>query len=100
MRAQSSQSTLRILAKVSLLLFGVLLVASIPQLAVPGKRWPSYALAACFTLLPLAVGPRWLRSVAAIGLLLSGILILGDIQAGKRYHERMERIAHDYQKPP
>ena len=36
--------------------------------ALPGGYWHWYAIAAVFTVLPIAVGPRWLRVVASCGL--------------------------------
>ena len=90
-------ATVRILAKVSLLLCAVLLITSIAQLAVPGKRWPSYALAAAFTILPLAVGHRWLRFAGVVGFVLCGTLVIGDLQAGKAYRERVNQIIQNHQ---
>jgi hypothetical protein len=80
------------ISKISLVVFVVLLVSSAFLLSVAGDYWPWYAVMSVFAVVPLVVGPRRYRFVGAIALVLSGVLIAGDIAAGKRFHEQHPEI--------
>ncbi len=59
--------------------------------SVPGKYWPWFAALVPFAMAPLIIGPRWYRLAGGVGLVLSGILISGDIAAGKLRSARARR---------
>lgn len=77
------------ISKISLVVFAVLLVLSAFLLSVAGDYWPWFAVMSVFAVVPLVVGPRRYRVMGAIALVLSGVLIVGDIAAGR--HLRAER---------
>ena len=87
----------RILANLSFCLFVYFFLAAIPSLRVPGKRWPDFAFAAVFAILPLCCGARWLRWAGVAGLLLCSLAIVNDIQEGRAYEARMLQVIHDYE---
>ena len=70
----------------------MLLVLSFFLLSVPGNYWPWYAVMAPFSIVPLCFGRRWYRVTGGIALLLAGLLVVGDIQAGKIYRQKMQRM--------
>jgi hypothetical protein len=78
--------------KICLTVYGVLLVLSFFLLSVPGDYWPWYAVMVPFSVVPLCFGRRWYRVTGGIAFLLAGLLIVGDIQAGKIHRQRMQRI--------
>ena len=63
--------------------FVAMLLSSAFLKALPGGYWHWYAIAAVFTVLPIAVGPRWLRVVACCGLVYAAVLVERDYRAGK-----------------
>lgn len=75
-------------SKICLVVYAVLLVLSTFLLSVPGDYWPWYAVMAPFALVPLCFGPLWYRLAGGIGLILAGLLIIGDIEGGKRFREK------------
>ncbi len=82
------------ISKISLIVFVVLLVLSVFLLAAPGNSWPWYAVMSVFAAVPLAVGPGRYRRMGAITLVLSSVLITGDIVAGRQFqtqHPAMRR---------
>jgi hypothetical protein len=79
-------------SKICLTVYGVLLVLSLFLLSVPGDYWPWYAVMTPFAVVPLCCGRRWYRVTGGIAFLLVGILIVGDIQAGRIHRQRMQRI--------
>ena len=82
------------ISKISLIVFVVLLVLSVFLLSVPGNSWPWYAVMSVFAAVPLAVGPGRYRRMGAIALVLSSVLITGDIVAGRQFraqHPAMRR---------
>jgi hypothetical protein len=79
-------------SKISLIVFVVLLTLSAFVMSVAGEYWPWYAVMSVFAVVPLVVGPRRYRIMGAIGLLLSGSLIVSDIKAGRRFHAQHPEI--------
>lgn len=79
-------------SKICLTVFGVLLALSFFLLSVPGYYWPWYAVMVPFSVVPLFFGRRWYRIAGGIAFLLAGLLIGGDIQAGKIHRQRMQRM--------
>jgi len=90
-------STFRVLAEASLILFVILFLGSIPSLAIPGKRWPNFAFAAVFAILPLCCGARWLRWTGVLCLLLCVAAIANDIQEGSAYNARTLQMIREYE---
>jgi hypothetical protein len=89
------------ISRISLIVFTVLLVLSGFLLSVPGDYVVWYAIMVPFTIVPLALGPRWYRVGGACALALSAVLIGSDIKAGKAFRERMHRFsAEKSQTPP
>ncbi len=80
------------ISKISLSVFAVLLVLSFFLLSVAGDYWPWYAVMSAFAVVPLVVGPSRYRVMGAIALVLSGVLIVSDIVAGRRFHARHPEI--------
>ena len=82
------------ISKVSLIVFVVLLVLSFFLLSVAGDYWPWYAIMSVFAFVPLVVGPGWYRPGGAIGLVLSVVLIVSDISAGRQFRAHLPQIYH------
>jgi hypothetical protein len=80
------------ISKISLTVFVVLLVLSAFLLSVAGDYWPWYAVMAAFAVVPLVVGPGRYRLIGAIALVLSGVLIVSDIAAGRQFRARHPEI--------
>ena len=80
------------ISKISLIVFGVLFVLSLFLLSVAGEYWPWYAVMSAFAVVPIVVGPGRYRLIGSIGLVLSVVLILGDMEAGKRFRARHPEI--------
>ena len=78
-------------SKICLIVYAVLLGLSLFLLSVPGDYWPWYAVMAAFALAPLCVGSRWYRLAGGIAFVVAGLLIVGDIEAGKHFHEGRRR---------
>jgi hypothetical protein len=74
-------------SKISLIVFVVLLVVSGFLLSVAGDWWPWYAVMAVFASIPVVIGPGHYRVLGAVALLLSIVLIVSDINAGKHFQE-------------
>src|SRR5581483_8092031 len=79
-------------AKISLTVYGVLLVLSGFLLSVPGNYWLWYAVMVPFAVVPLFCSHRSYRLAGMIALLVAGLLIIGDIFAGRHFRERMREI--------
>ena len=82
------------ISKVSLSVFGVMLVLSSFLLSVAGEYWPWYAIMSAFAIVPLVAGPRLYRLLGVIALVLCGVLIISDIEAGRHfraYHPELRR---------
>jgi hypothetical protein len=80
------------ISKICLIVYGVLLVLSPFLLSTPGDYWPWYAVMAPFAVLPLCLGPRWCRVAGGIALLLCGILIVSDVEQGKRFNQQLDLL--------
>ncbi len=80
------------ISKMSLIVFVVLLVLSAFLLSVAGGYWPWYAVMSVFAVVPLAVGPGRYRVMGAIALVLSGVLIVSDIAAGRHFRAQHPEI--------
>ena len=78
---------------ISLTVYAILLELSLFLLSVPGDYWLWYAVMVPFAIVPLAFGPKGYRLVGGIALLLAGVLIVDDIEAGKHFREKMRRSA-------
>jgi hypothetical protein len=79
-------------SKISLTVFFVLLVLSFFVLSVPGDCWPWYLVMAPFGAIPAIIGPKKYRLYGAIAVVLSVILIFGDIESGKHFRARHPEI--------
>jgi hypothetical protein len=79
-------------SRICLMVYGVLLVLSFFLLSVPGDYWPWYAIMVPFSVVPLCFGPRRYRVTGGIAFVLTGLLIIGDIHAGKIHRQKMQRI--------
>ena len=73
------------ISKISFIVFVVLLVPSLFLLSAPGNSWPWYAVMSVFAAVPLAVGPGRYRRLGAMALVLSGVLMINDIVAGRQF---------------
>jgi len=80
------------ISKISLIVFVVLLVLSAFLLSVAGEYWPWYAIASVFAVVPLVVGPGRYRLIGAVALVLSVVLIVSDVAAGKRFRAHHPEI--------
>ncbi len=80
------------ISKISLVVFVVLLVLSAFLLSVAGNNWPWFSVMAIFAIVPVFVGPNRYRIFGAVALLLSLILIFGDIESGKHHRQKMQQI--------
>jgi len=80
------------ISKISLTVFVVLLVLSAFLLSVAGDYWPWYAVMSAFAVVPLVVGPGRYRLIGEIALVLSGVLIVSDIAAGRHFRARHPEI--------
>jgi len=80
------------ISKISLTVFVVLLVLSAFLLSVAGDYWPWYAVMSAFAVVPLVVGPGRYRLIGGIALVLSSVLIVSDIAAGRHFRARHPEI--------
>ena len=69
--------------------FGLLLLSGF-VLTVPGSYWIIYLLVAALASVTVYHGPRWYRICAAVIILLTVVLTIMDLHAGRRY--RAQRI--------
>jgi hypothetical protein len=79
-------------SQISVIIFVVLLVLSLFLSSVEGDYWPWYAVMSVFAVVPLVIGPNRYRLMGAIALVLSGVLIISDIAAGKRLRAQHPEI--------
>jgi len=80
------------ISKVCLVVFVVLLVLSGMLLSIAGDYWPWFAVMAVFAVVPLIVGPNRYRLMGALALVLSVVLIVCDIAAGKHLRAQHPEI--------
>lgn len=83
-----------IVSRISLVVFIVLLTLSASLLSLAGERWPWYAAMAIVAVVPLVVGPGRYRSFGVIALVLCGVLIASDVDAGRRLRARHPALQH------
>ena len=80
------------ISKISIIVF-VLLLVFIPTVAtISGEYWPYYAFASVVALMPIVVGPRLYRLIGAGALLISVVLIVHDIAAGRHFRAQHPEI--------
>lgn len=72
--------------------YGVLLVASVLLLSVPGERVPVFALMIFFGVLPALSSVRKHRSLAVVLVFLAATLLLLDFAAGKKFQEKRRSL--------
>src|SRR5262249_43965781 len=77
-------------SKICLTVYGAFLVLSFFLLSVPGDYWLWYAVMVPFAAVPLCFGQHWYRFAGGVALLLAGVLIIGDIEAGKAFRQRRQ----------
>ena len=80
------------ISKISLIVFVVLLVLSAFLLSVAGDYWPWFSVMGFFAVVPIVVGPKQYRIFGGLALVLSLVLIYGDIEAGKHFRARHPEI--------
>ena len=62
-------------------------------MSVPGDYWPWFAIMALIAVVPLAlVGPSWKRILGAACFLVSVVLIVMNLRAGKAYEQRHHQL--------
>jgi hypothetical protein len=92
-RMQSTKEIMRArISKNSLIVYAVLLLLSGFLLSVPGEYWPSFLIIGLLAVPPIFLGPPKYRLLGAIALMLSVVLIISDINAGKHFREKLNRI--------
>jgi len=71
-------------------------------LSVPGDYWPWYLLMSGVAIVPVILGPIRYRILGALALIFSVVLVVGDIQSGKTFHNKLQRIreAHSLTNSP
>ena len=80
------------ISKICLIVYGVLLLLSLFLMSTPGDYWLWYAVMIPFAVLPLCLGPSRYRLAGGIAVLLSALLIISDLEQGKRFHEKLDRL--------
>jgi hypothetical protein len=75
-------------SKISLVVFAGMLALSAFLLSIPGDYWLWFAVTSIFAAVPVAFGPSRYRLIGFIALIVSGVLIVNDIAAGKRFRAR------------
>jgi len=70
----------------------VLLMLSLLMLSLPGGYWPWYVIMAGFALVAVVGGPGRYRVMGAIALVLSVVLIVMDISAGRKFEKQRRQI--------
>jgi hypothetical protein len=79
-------------SKISLVVFLALLALSAFLLSVAGEYWPWYLVMSVFAVVPIIVGPNRYRIFGGIALLLSLVLIFGDLGAGRNFRARHPEV--------
>jgi hypothetical protein len=72
--------------------FVVMLALSTCLLSVAGRYWPWYAVTSVFAVVPAVIGPGRYRLWGAIGFVLSVVLIVSDVSAGRRFRAQHPEI--------
>jgi hypothetical protein len=80
------------ISKISLIVSVVLLVF-IPAVAtISGQYWPYYVFASVLAMVPIIVGPSYYRLIGAGALLVSVVLIVHDVAAGRHFRAQHPEI--------
>lgn len=89
-------------SKICLVVYAILFLLSLMLLSVPGDYWPWYLIMSGVSIVPLIFGPNRYRIFGALALIFSLMLVFGDIQSGKKFHAKMQRIreAHSLTNSP
>lgn len=73
------------ISKIFLLVYALWLMLSMLLLSVPGDSWFWYQFLAIFAVIPILAGPSRYRLFGVLALLLSLLMIFGDIELGKHF---------------
>jgi hypothetical protein len=65
---------------------------SLTLLSVPDDYWPWYLIMSGVAIVPVILGPNRYRIWGSLALIFSVVLVVGDIQSGKTFHAKMQRI--------
>jgi len=89
-------------SKICLIFYVIWFLLSLILLSVPGGYWPWYLIMTGVSIVPMIVGPNRYRIFGALAFVFSVILIFGDIQSGKTFRAKIERIrqAHSLTNSP
>jgi hypothetical protein len=79
------------ISRISSIVFVVLMILSGFLLSTAGNYWSWYAMAAIFAFPPLVLGPRRYGFFGATALILSIVLIAGDIAEGQRFRKMIRK---------
>ena len=78
-------------SKIALIIYAILFILSGFLPSVARGNWAWYAIMVPFAIVPLLLGRGWYRLAGGVALVLAGSLISSEIDAGKRFRERLER---------
>jgi hypothetical protein len=89
-------------SKICLAVYAILFLLSLMLLSVPGNYWPWYLIMSGVATIPIIFGPNRYRIFGVLALIFSIILVVGDIQSGKTFHAKIQRIreAHSLTNSP
>ena len=89
-------------SKICLIVYAILFLLSLMLLSVPGDYWPWYLVMSGVSIIPVTLGPSRYRIFGGLALVFSLILVFGDIQSGRTFHAKIERIrqAHSLTNSP
>jgi hypothetical protein len=79
-------------SKICLVVYAILFLLSLMLLSVPGDYWPWYLIMGGVAIAPVILGPNRYRFWGSLALILSVVLVVGDIQSGKTFRAKMLRI--------
>jgi hypothetical protein len=79
-------------SKIFLAVYAILFLLSLMLLSVPGDYWPWYLVMSGVAIVPVIFGPNRYRILGSLALIFSVVLVVGDIQSGKTFHAKIQRI--------
>ena len=79
-------------SKIFLAVYAILFLLSLVLLSVPGGFWPWYLVMSGVAIVPVIMGPNRYRIFGALALIVSVVLVVGDIQSGKTFHAKIQHI--------
>ncbi len=79
-------------SKIFLVVYVILFLLSLMLLSVPGDYWPWYLVMSGVAIIPVILGPNRYRFWGSLALVFSVVLVVGDIQSGKTFHAKIQRI--------